>query len=72
MKVFAPVLIIKNIDSGQQGKILEGKFRPGHFNGVLTIVNKFFELIKPNYALFGIKDIQQLCLIFSKLSLLYN
>ena len=63
---------IKNIDSGQQGKILEGKFRPGHFNGVLTIVNKFFELIKPNYALFGIKDIQQLCLIFSKLSPLHN
>ena len=28
---------IKNIDSGSQGKILEGKFRPGHFNGVLTI-----------------------------------
>tara|TARA_Y100000996_G_scaffold190727_1_gene149151 strand:+ start:562 stop:1350 length:789 start_codon:yes stop_codon:yes gene_type:complete len=59
---------IKNIDSGSQGKILEGKFRPGHFNGVLTIVNKFFELIKPNYAFFGIKDLQQLCLIFSKLS----
>ena len=63
---------IKNIDSGQHGKILEGKFRPGHFNGVLTIVNKFFELIKPNYALFGIKDIQQLCLIFSKLSPLHD
>ena len=63
---------IKNIDSGEHGKILEGKFRPGHFNGVLTIVNKFFELIKPNYALFGIKDIQQLCLIFSKLSPLHD
>lgn len=63
---------IKNIDSGQNGKILEGKFRPGHFNGVLTIVNKFFELIKPNYAIFGIKDIQQLCLIFSKLSPLHD
>ena len=63
---------IKNIDSGHHGKILEGKFRPGHFNGVLTIVNKFFELIKPNYALFGIKDIQQLCLIFSKLSPLHD
>ena len=63
---------IKNIDSGEHGKILEGKFRPGHFNGVLTIVNKFFELIKPNYAFFGIKDIQQLCLIFSKLSPLHD
>tara|TARA_B100001094_G_C18007773_1_gene708524 strand:+ start:76 stop:918 length:843 start_codon:yes stop_codon:yes gene_type:complete len=63
---------LKNINSGPQGKILEGKFRPGHFDGVLTIVNKFFELIKPNYALFGTKDLQQLCLIFSKLSYLHN
>ena len=63
---------LKNINSGFQGKILEGKFRPGHFDGVLTIVNKFLEIIKPNFAFFGIKDIQQLCLIYSKLSLLHN
>ena len=59
---------LKKINSGNQGKILEGKHRPGHFDGVLTIVNKFFEIIKPNYALFGIKDFQQLCLIYTKLS----
>ncbi len=59
---------LKKINSGHQGKILEGKYRPGHFDGVLTIVNKFFEIIKPNYALFGIKDFQQLCLIYTKLS----
>ena len=63
---------LKNINSGFQGKILEGKFRPGHFDGVLTIVNKFLEIIKPNFAFFGIKDIQQLCLIYSKLSSLHN
>ena len=63
---------LTKIDSGPQGKILEGKFRPGHFDGVLTIVNKFFELIKPNYAFFGTKDLQQLCLIFSKLSSIHN
>tara|TARA_E500000331_G_scaffold328507_1_gene348355 strand:- start:2721 stop:3563 length:843 start_codon:yes stop_codon:yes gene_type:complete len=63
---------LKNIDSGLQGKILEGKYRPGHFDGVLTIVNKFFEIIKPDFAFFGIKDIQQLCLIFSKLSSMHN
>ena len=63
---------IKKINSGPQGKILEGKYRPGHFDGVLTIVNKFFEVIKPNYALFGIKDFQQLCLIYTKLSPLYG
>jgi len=63
---------LTKFDSGPQGKILEGKFRPGHFDGVLTIVNKFFELIKPNYAFFGIKDLQQLCLIFSKLSSIHS
>ena len=59
---------IKKINSGRQGKILEGKYRPGHFDGVLTIVNKFFEIIKPDYSFFGIKDFQQLCLIYTKLS----
>jgi len=63
---------LTKVDSGPQGKILEGKFRPGHFDGVLTIVNKFFELIKPNYAFFGTKDLQQLCLIFSKLSSIHS
>ena len=59
---------LKKINSGLNGKILEGKYRPGHFDGVLTIVNKFFEIIKPDYSLFGIKDFQQLCLIYTKLS----
>jgi len=63
---------IKKINSGHQGKILEGKYRPGHFDGVLTIVNKFFEIIKPDYSFFGIKDFQQLCLIYTKLSPFYK
>mgnify|MGYP001405132887 CR=1 FL=1 len=63
---------IKKINSGRQGKILEGKYRPGHFDGVLTIVNKFFEIIKPDYSFFGIKDFQQLCLIYTKLSPLHS
>ena len=53
----------KEFNFGSLAASMEGKYRPGHFNGMATIVEKFFNIINPTKAFFGQKDLQQLQIV---------
>ena len=74
--LFAPALLdiyptespVKKVSAGELGEVFEGKTRPGHFDGMLTVVNRLLDLVNPDVVFFGAKDAQQVALVRKMLS----
>ena len=62
-EIYSSAVEANNYDFNGLDKVMEGEFRDNHFNGVGTIVEALFTIIKPGKAYFGEKDFQQLCII---------
>jgi pantoate--beta-alanine ligase len=62
-EVYPPNYSIPKMELGELDKVMEGEFRPGHFEGVVEVVYRLFDIVKPDFAFFGKKDFQQLTVI---------
>lgn len=62
-KEIYPTRPVISFDLGTMGETMEGKFRPGHFQGVCIVLSKFFHIVKPHEVYFGLKDLQQYLIV---------
>lgn len=62
-EVYPPNDSFDKIDLNGTDEVLEGKYRPGHFQGVMHVVRNLFQIVQPNKAYFGLKDFQQVAII---------
>lgn len=69
--VYPKDYVAKKIDLGFIGETMEGAHRPGHFDGVVNVVSRLFDIIQPDYAYFGNKDFQQVAVV-KKMQEQYN